>query len=123
MAISGQWVLHYSWGCTGSYGQVTLTFNNNGTFGGAFAGKWYQQEGTILLSFDSGPAKYGGTVNGGVGSGGMSTFTGSEGCWYLTESGISGVASADSTAGQSLTVSGVAATAGSSSHDAAGNRA
>lgn len=126
MALSGNWVLHYSWGCTGSYGQVTITFNSDGTFSGGTSGVWRQREGTILLSFTSGPAKYGGTVNGNVGSGAMSTFTGSDGCWYLTRQGITGVVSEATTqVEQTLDVAGnVGATeqgAGSDSLDAAGN--
>jgi hypothetical protein len=92
MAVSGSWTLHYSWGCTGSYGQLNVTFNANGTFSGGLAGKWVQQDGTLLLGFDGGPAKYGGTLNGNVGSGAMSTFTGTNGCWYLTKAGTAGIA-------------------------------
>lgn len=113
MSVSGNWTGHYSWGCTSSYGQFDITFNASGTFGGTFAGKWVQQDGTLLLSFDSGPAKYGGTVNGNVGSGAMSTFTGSNGCWYLTKQGTVGVAAAPAAA---------AAAAHGQKHDAAGNK-
>jgi hypothetical protein len=92
MAVSGNWTLHYSWGCTSSYAQLALTFNADGTFSGPLPGKWAQQDGTLLLSFDTGPAKYGGALNGNVGSGAISTFTGSNGCWYLTRAGTSGLA-------------------------------
>jgi hypothetical protein len=127
MTVSGTYVLHYSWGCTGSYGQASITFNSDGTFAGAAAGSWRQREGTLLLSFSSGPAKYGGTVNGNVGSGAMSTFAGLDGCWYLTKQGTIGVAeSTDRSAGQAADVAGggladTGATS-SSSFDAAGNR-
>src|SRR5215831_10144562 len=67
MGISGNWVLHFSWGCTGSYSPVNITFNSNGTFTGGANGKWVQQDGTILLAFDTGPAKYAGNVDGNVG--------------------------------------------------------
>jgi hypothetical protein len=90
--ISGNWILHYSWGPTNSYAQVTLTFNGNGTFsGGGTTGKWQQQNGTLLLSFDTGPAKYAGTVDGNIGSGAMSTFSGLDGCWYLSKQGTVGL--------------------------------
>ncbi len=108
MSVSGNWLGHYSWGCSSTYGQFTITFNPNGTFAGSFPGKWVQQDGTLLLSFDTGPAKYGGTVDGNVGSGAMSTFTGFNGCWYLTKEGTVGMVAA-------------AAAGPKQSHDAAGN--
>jgi hypothetical protein len=89
--MTGVWTLHFSWGCTSSYAQSNLSFNSNGTFGGALAGKWRRQDGTLLLSFDTGPAKYAGTLAGQVGSGAMTTFAGLDGCWYLTKQGITGV--------------------------------
>jgi hypothetical protein len=95
VSVSGNWTLHYSWGCGSSYSQSPITFNNNGTFGGGSPGKWVQQDGTLLLSFDTGPAKYGGNVAGHVGCGAMSTFDGStNGCWYLTQQGTVGIAAA-----------------------------
>jgi len=89
--ISGNWVLHFSWGCTGSYSPVNITFNSNGTFTGGANGKWVQQDGTILLAFDTGPAKYAGNVDGNVGVGTMSTFSGLDGCWYLSKQGTTGL--------------------------------
>jgi hypothetical protein len=89
--ISGNWVLHYSWGCTNAYGQTTLTFNSNGTFSGPYTGQWRQREGTLLLSFNSGPAKYAGTLDGNVATGAQSTFAGLSGCWYMTNQGITGL--------------------------------
>lgn len=110
MSVSGNWILHYSWGCTNAYNQASMTFNSNGTFGGSLPGKWAQQDGTLLLSFDTGPAKYGGSVDGNVGAGAMSTFSGLHGCWYLTKQGTAGIAAA-------------AAPAAKQSHDVAGNPA
>ena len=90
--ISGNWILHYSWGPSNAYAQVVFTFNGNGTFsGGGLTGKWQQQNGTLLLSFDAGPAKYAGTVDGNIGSGAMSTFSGLDGCWYLSKQGTVGL--------------------------------
>ena|SRR5262249_18515018 len=110
MPVSGNWILHFSWGCTPTYGQTPITFNANGTFSGPFTGKWAQQDGTLLLSFDNGPAKYGGTVDGNVGSGAMSTFAAPpNGCWYLTKQGTAGIVAE-------------AADARKQSHDAAGNK-
>jgi hypothetical protein len=113
MSVSGNWIGHFSWGCTSTYGQFNITFNANGTFAGTFAGKWAQQDGTLLLSFNTGPAKYGGTVDGNVGSGAMSTFDGSaNGCWYLTKQGTVGV----------VETAGAVAPAHRQTHDAAGNK-
>jgi len=44
MSVSGNWIGHFSWGCTNSYGQFNINFNPNGTFGGTFPGKWVQQD-------------------------------------------------------------------------------
>jgi hypothetical protein len=90
--ISGNWVLHFSWGCTSAYSPLNLAFNSNGTFSGGLPGKWVQQDGTILLSFDTGPAKYAGTLDGNVGTGASSTFSGLDGCWYLSKQGTTGLA-------------------------------
>ncbi len=93
MSISGNWVLHFSWGPTNTYSQAGIVFNSDGTFvNGTATGKWRLQDGTLLLSFDSGPAKYAGTIDGNVGSGAMSTFSGLNGCWYLTKQGTTGLA-------------------------------
>lgn len=91
MSISGNWVLHYSWGGTSNYSQTNITFNTNGTFSGPGTGQWRQREGTMLLSFDTGPARYGGNLNGNVGAGAMSTFTGLDGNWYLVKQGTVGI--------------------------------
>lgn len=91
LKISGNWTLHYSWGPTNNYASVNLIFNSNGTFSGGAAGKWSQQDGTLLLSFDSGPAKYAGTLDGNIGTGAMSTFSGNDGCWYLSKQGTVGI--------------------------------
>jgi hypothetical protein len=91
MAIPGTWTLHYSWGVTSSYAQAALTFNPDGTFSGAGNGQWRLRDGTLQLSFNTGPAKYGGTVDGNVGSGAMSTFAGLNGVWYLVRQGTAGL--------------------------------
>jgi hypothetical protein len=91
MAISGSWTLHYSWGNTSSYASTPITFNPDGSFTGPATGNWRQKAGTIMLTFDGGPAKYGGTVNGSIGSGAMSTFAGLDGYWYLSKDGTTGV--------------------------------
>ncbi len=58
---------------------------------GPGAGKWRLRDGTLQLSFDGGPAKYGGTIDGNVASGAMSTFGGLSGSWYLVKQGTVGI--------------------------------
>ncbi|BAW29962.1 hypothetical protein SAMN02910340_01764 [Methanosarcina thermophila] len=89
MAISGQWNLHYSWGCSGSYIQVGITFNSNGTFSipsQNLAGRWTQNDGMILWQFNNN-ASYGGNLAGNAMVGIMSTFAGLNGCWYAIKAG------------------------------------
>jgi len=127
--VSGNWILHYSWGPTNNYSQSSIVFNSNGTFGGAATGKWQQQDGTLLLSFDSGPAKYGGTIDANIGSGAMSTFGGLNGCWYLTKQGTTGVRVEAAAAQQGHDAAGTpvammeVAAAQQQNYDAAGNPA
>lgn len=90
MAIVGQWNLHYDWGCSGSYIQVGITFNSNGTFNipsQNLAGKWIESDGKILWQFDTSKATYGGNSSGNAMAGIMSTFSGSNGCWYAIKAG------------------------------------
>jgi hypothetical protein len=115
MSLSGNWTLHYSWGGSSNYTPNPITFRPDGTFGGALPGKWRQRDGTVMLAFDSGPAKYGGTVDGSVGSGAMSTFAGLSGCWYLTRQGTSGIAA------EKPAKATKAARPRGAAHDAAGN--
>jgi hypothetical protein len=106
MTATGDWTLHYNWGNTNNFAQTPITLKGDGTFSGPETGEWYEHDGRILLSFDAGPAKYGGAISDKVGSGAMSTFGTLTGTWYLTKQGV------------------VGATAAKLSHgvDAAGNR-
>jgi Zn-dependent metalloprotease len=90
-ALSGEWILHFSWGATTQYGQSTVSFNGDGSFGGSLPGQWRLRDGSLLLSFNTGPAKYAGTIDTNVACGAMSTFEGLDGAWYLTRKGIVGV--------------------------------
>lgn len=119
MSLSGTWTLHYSWGGSSNYAQAPITFDPAGTFGGAYPGKWRQRDGTVMLAFDKGPAKYGGTVDGSVASGAMSTFAGLNGCWYLTRQGTSGIAAAKAT--KAAKPAKAAKPKGAAAHDPAGN--
>jgi len=98
MTVAGNWTLHYGWGATGNYAQVAINFNPDGTFGGGVAGRWRQKSGTVMLNFDGGPAIYGGTINGNIGAGIMTTFTGLDGVWYLSKQGTTGIASQETAA-------------------------
>lgn len=91
MSVTGTWVLYYSWGCTLRYESVDVTFNNDGTFTGPGEGQWRLRDGTLMLSFSDGPAKYSGTVDGNAASGAMTTFADLDGCWYLLRQGTVGL--------------------------------
>src|SRR3954463_7156861 len=108
MSIAGNWVLHFSWGCSSSYAQATMTLNGNGTFSGPGTGQWRQRDGSMMLSFDTRPAKYGGPGDGGGGNGGRSRSAGLNGCWSLVRQGTTGL-EADAEAAQSFDAAGNAA--------------
>jgi len=93
MTTTGDWTLHFNWGNTDHFAQAKITLNGDGTFAGPGPGDWYQRDGRILLSFDTGPAKYGGTVTDKIGSGAMTTFAGLTGTWYMTKHGVLGATS------------------------------
>jgi hypothetical protein len=89
MSAVGNWTLHFSWGCTGSYSQSPITFNANGTFALApYTGKWVQNEGKIIFKFDQAPnSVYGGDEVSNAMLGISSTFAGLNGCWYAIRTG------------------------------------
>ncbi|HEX3525510.1 MAG TPA: hypothetical protein VH988_00455 [Thermoanaerobaculia bacterium] len=88
MSIVGQWTLHYSWGCSGSYNQSTVTFKNDGTFttGDGYKGQWAMLAGNVHWVYEPTPsAVYSGNVIGGAMAGLMTNFSnGGQGCWYAT---------------------------------------
>src|ERR1700726_4702696 len=94
MNIIGEWILHFSWGCTGSYSQVSITFNNDGTFTTSepLTGRWSQNEGKIVWRFDTFPTVYGGDVVSVTMDGISSTLAGLDGCWYAIRSGVMSLA-------------------------------
>ena len=87
MSVSGEWTLHFDWGCSGTYGQVPMTFNNDGTFNLApYTGVWTENEGKIIWRFDTAlNTVYGGDVVDAAMVGISSTFTGLTGCWYALQ--------------------------------------
>lgn len=97
MSVSGQYSLHYSWGCSGSYGSSTVTFNADGTFktGDGFHGKWSQTNGNVIWRYDGDSAIYAGVVNGGAIVGNMVNFSIKvAGCFYCNSATISAAAAA-----------------------------
>ena len=88
MSIVGEWTLHYSWGCSGSYGQTTVTFTPAGKFttGDGYSGQWAVVGSNVQFVFEPTPsAVYSGNVVGGAMSGMMTNFhLGEQGCWYAT---------------------------------------
>jgi hypothetical protein len=93
MTATGDWTLHFNWGNTNNFAQVGISLGADGTLSGPAAGKWHEHDGRILLSFDTGPAKYGGAVSDKVSSGAMTTFGNLAGTWYMTKQGVVGAAS------------------------------
>jgi len=94
MSAVGEWTLHYSWGNSINFALTPVSLKSNGSFTGPESGAWRQQDGTILLSFDGGPAKYGGRVDANVASGAMTTFSGLTGSWYMLKQSGDSVAQA-----------------------------
>ncbi|HXO28419.1 MAG TPA: hypothetical protein VOA80_13810 [Thermoanaerobaculia bacterium] len=87
MSIAGNWTLNYSFGCSGGYSQVPITFNNDGTWTSApFKGQWAVVGGNVQFVFEPTPsAVYSGVVTGGAMVGMQTNFNlGVQGCWYAT---------------------------------------
>jgi len=57
VTIAGEWILHFDWGCAGTYYQTAISFNSDGTFshtaGSASKpwGKWVQVDGMTMWQF------------------------------------------------------------------------
>ncbi len=91
MSVSGQFSLHYSWGCSGPYATTTVTFSGSGTIGtfvtgDGFSGKWSQTNGNVLWRYNGDSAIYSGVVNGGAIVGNMANFAASNhGCFYCSK--------------------------------------
>jgi hypothetical protein len=94
MSAVGEWTLHYDWGNSQDFALTPVSLKSSGAFTGPESGAWRQQDGTILLSFDGGPAKYGGRVDANVASGAMTTFNGLAGSWYMLRQSGGSVAQA-----------------------------
>lgn len=98
MSVSGLFSLHFSFGCTGSYANSTVTFNADGTFktGDGHKGKWSQTNGNIIWRYDGDSAIYAGVVNGGAIVGNMINFSiKAAGCFYCNSSTIKALTGAE----------------------------
>jgi hypothetical protein len=84
MSGSGEWMLFYDWGCSGSYGNSPITFSSDGTLSlPPYTGEWYESDGKIMWRFDvTQNTTYSGDQVGYVMTGISSTFAGLNGCWY-----------------------------------------
>lgn len=88
MSIKGNWVLQYCWSPVTNYSQANIAFNDDRTFTiGTMKGNWRLTDGTLMLNFLTGPAIYGGNLDGNAGVGAMTTFGGLEGNWILGKEG------------------------------------
>jgi len=97
MSVSGTFTLHFSFGCSGTYGTTTLTFNNDGTFstGSGNSGRWSQTNGNALWRYNGDSAIYAGVVNGGAIVGNMVNFAANNaGCFYASKDTASAAAMA-----------------------------
>ena len=101
MSAVGNWTLHYSWGCTGTYGSTPMSFNANGTMASApYTGKWSENAGKIVWKFDQAPSTvYCGDEVSNAMLGIQNTFAGANGCWYALRVGTSVVAAAETKSG------------------------
>ena len=80
MSAVGTWNVFFDWGCNGSPGQFTITFNSDGST--STGGSWAEVAGMLMFNWTSGPAVYSANVAGGSMTGMMTTFTGTNGCWW-----------------------------------------
>lgn len=81
----GNWNLNFDWNCDGTYSRTPMTFNAGGTFslGGAVAGNWFENHGTLVFVFTPSGTTYSGYhVNKSM-TGVQRAFASNlDGCWY-----------------------------------------
>ncbi len=97
VSIVGNWTLHYDWGSDGSYGTIPFNIVAGGTWnGGGFNGRWIQEEGMFMFTFNNSETTYAGNKASGSITGVMTTFlpAGLEGSFYMLKAGASLVAAA-----------------------------
>jgi hypothetical protein len=84
-SVVGQWLLYYDWDCDGSYGTVTLTFFEDGTFqsSGGSNGTWTQDGCDVEWYYTNGTHYWGVMEPEGLYmEGDMLSYSGSDGCWW-----------------------------------------
>lgn len=92
VGITGSWTLHYDWGSDGSFNTVGMTVNAGGTWsGGGYTGRWVQEEGMFMFTFNNSETTYAGNKASGSITGVMTTFlpNGLEGSFYMLKVGAS----------------------------------
>jgi hypothetical protein len=86
--ILGSWIIHYSWGCTGSYNTTSFNVFSNGTFsdGFGFTGQWVKSSQLFMFHFDGQNTCYSGRILNKQVNGISATFNvpNSKGCFFMT---------------------------------------
>lgn len=107
ISVPGTWLLAYDWGCTGSYGTTTMTLNSNGTWTSSqgYSGTWVLVSGAssgttaaagqFTFNFNTAKTTYMGTLASKSITGIQTTFGGSNGCFYMRQSGAPTLSSED----------------------------
>lgn len=90
MAVTGDWTLFYDWGCDGSYSKTSMTVNSDGTWtnGEGYNGPWVQIAGMFMFTFNNSETTYAGNLASKSITGISSSFSGSNGCFYMLQSGV-----------------------------------
>ncbi len=88
MSVTGSWTLHFDWGNTGTYTSVAMALNSDSTFSvNGLPGKYLENQGKIVLRFNSNNAVYGGDDVENAMTGISSTLAGLNGSWYAVRAG------------------------------------
>jgi hypothetical protein len=90
MPVPGNWTLFYDWDCDGSYGKTTMTVDPSGTWtsGEGYSGLWVQTAGMFMFTFNNSETTYAGTLASKSITGISTTFSGSNGCFYMLQEGV-----------------------------------
>ena len=90
MAITGNWTLFYDWNCDGSYSKTSMKVNAGGTWtnGEGYSGLWVQSAGMFMFTFNNLETTYAGNLASKSVTGISTTFTGTNGCFYMLQAGV-----------------------------------
>jgi hypothetical protein len=93
MTFPGNWTLYYDWGCGGNYGSTPMTVAAGGTWtnGQGYNGQWVAAAGMITFQFNGSKTTYSGNLASKSVTGIMSTFSGTNGCFYMLQAGAATV--------------------------------